>query len=289
MENKEENVKQEKKSFSDKPYEITTLFDLGPNLPVIPTREDGAFIKDRSFSFIEWDMDIEEKIAAIWNDENNVGIMINKMMGILLDQLAGEDFKSFSDDQKTAKLNQVDFANMMYMYMFLRTEELGYELKMEISCPSCFKLMKNFKADLKTLEIHQKNEEHERLKRYDLAKPIHIDKDIITTIWVNHSKWYTMEKADISVVQNAGKMKKLLFETSIEKVSTSKPDNTKFFDIKTIIKKLKKIDIEKISELITDNSGGPLMAMEGKCSHCKRPFYKAIDWSYQYFFDSSSL
>ena len=49
--------------FKDKNYRVTSLAELGPNLPVLPKNSDGNYIKDRSFGFVEWDMELEEKIA----------------------------------------------------------------------------------------------------------------------------------------------------------------------------------------------------------------------------------
>lgn len=276
---------------NDELYKITTLDELGPNLPVLPNTLNIQKPKDRSFSFIEWDMEIEEKISEIQSKVKNVGSLVSQMMGLLIDQFCGQDFQSLPQEQKVLTLNQLEFPNVMYMFIYLRTEELGYDLKMDVTCPSCKKLNKDFIADLRTLEVHQKDEAHQRVHVYDLIKPILLENgDVVQAVHYDVSKWDAMERATSDVADNAGKMKQLLFRSSVTQVEVkAEGDKTKNYPLDVVIKKLKKVDIEKISSAITQNNAGPLMAMKGTCVHCKAEWYRVIDWSYNYFFDSSSL
>jgi hypothetical protein len=99
-----------------------------------------------------------------------------------------------------------------------------------------------------------------------------------------------MERATPDVADNAGKMKQLLFRSSVVSgEATTHEGKTKQYPVDLIVKKLKKIDIEKISAAVTENNSGPLMAMKGKCIHCASEWFKVLDWGYQSFFDSSSL
>ena len=47
-----------KENQNDEFYKITTLDELGPNLPILPNTLNIQKPKDKSFSFIEWDMEI---------------------------------------------------------------------------------------------------------------------------------------------------------------------------------------------------------------------------------------
>lgn len=272
-------------------YKITTLDELGPNLPILPNSLTIQKPKDKSFSFLEWDMEIEEKISEIQSKAKNIGHLVSQMMCLLLDQFCGQDFQSLPEEQKILNINQLEFPNVMYMFIYLRTEELGYDLKMDVTCPACKKLNKDFVADLRTLEVHQKDENHKRAHSYDLIKPILLENgDVVQAVHYDVSKWDAMERATPDVADNAGKMKQLLFRSSVTQVEVkSDKDKTKNYPVDLVIKKLKKVDIEKISSAITQNNAGPLMAMKGKCIHCQAEWFRVIDWSYNYFFDSSSL
>ncbi len=276
---------------NDELYKITTLDELGPNLPILPNSLTIQKPKDKSFSFLEWDMEIEEKISEIQSKAKNIGHLVSQMMCLLLDQFCGQDFQSLPEEQKILNINQLEFPNVMYLFIYLRTEELGYDLKMDVTCPACKKLNKDFVADLRTLEVHQKDESHKRSHSYDLIKPILLENgDVVQAVHYDVSKWDAMERATPDVADNAGKMKQLLFRSSVTQVEVkSDKDKTKNYPIDLVIKKLKKVDIEKISSAITQNNAGPLMAMKGNCIHCQAEWYRVIDWSYNYFFDSSSL
>ena len=272
-------------------YRVSTLDEIGSQLPIPRLGADGRLLPQRDFSFLEWDMEVEEKISEIQSKAKNVGHMVSQMLCLLLDQFCGQDFQSIPDEQKILIINQLEFTNVMYMYIFLRTEELGFDLKMDVTCPVCKKLNKGFMADLRTLEVHAKDEEHKRRHQYDLIKPILMENgDVVSGITYDISKWDTMERATPDVADNAGKMKQLLFRSSIVSgEATTQDGKTKQYPVDLIVKKLKKIDIEKISAAVTENNSGPLMAMKGKCIHCASEWFKVLDWGYQSFFDSSSL
>ena len=272
-------------------YRISNLEELGPNLPIQRIGLDGKSIASRNFSFHEWTMETEEKISEIQSKSKNVGHMVSQMMGLLLDEFCGEDFQSLSADQKVLLINQTEFTNIMYMYIYLRTEEMGLDLKMDVTCPTCKKLNKGFVADLRSLEVHVKDETHERRLKYDLIKPIIMENgDVVASVEYDISKWDTMERATAEVADNAGKMKQMLFRSSILSAEAKTSDGKKKqYPVDLILKKLKKIDIEKLSGCVTENNAGPLMAMKGVCVHCKSEWFKVLDWSYNFFFDSSSL
>ena len=105
---------------------VQTLQELGPNLP-IQTKLNGQYVKDRSFSFIEWDMELEEKLSKLQAKSKNIGTFINQMLCTVLDNFCGIDFQSLKDHEKTLMINQLEYTNVMYMYIYLRVEELGEE------------------------------------------------------------------------------------------------------------------------------------------------------------------
>jgi len=284
-------VTEEKSIEKPKIYRVATLDELGANLPILRNGRDGQPVQDRSFSFLDWDMEVEEKISKIQSNAKNVGSLVSQMMCLLLDRFCGESFQELSKEDQILTVNQLEFTNVMYMYIFLRTEELGYDLKMDVTCPHCKKLNKGFVADLRTLEVHVKEEEHERQHTYELMKPILMDNgDVVSSVTYDISKWDTMERATPDVAENAGKMKQILFRSSIANAHAEDDGGKeKNYPIDLVIKKMKKIDIEKISSAITENNAGPLMAMKGECIHCKSEWFRLLDWSYNFFFDSSSL
>ena len=85
-------------------------------------------------------------------------------------------------------------------------------------------------------------------------------------------------------------MKQLLFKSSIVAgIATNSQGEEKQYPVDLILKKIKKIDIERISKAITENNAGPSMGLKGNCVHCGAEWFRVLDWSYNYFFDTSSL
>ena len=278
---------QEKK---EKNYKKVTLRDLGANLPVIRRLSDGQPIEKRNFSFIEWDMTIEEKLADLKEKSNSMGKFVSGMLHMMIADFCGQDFQALSKEEKTIIINQLEYSNILYMYIYLRVEELGDELRLDVQCPHCGKQNKDFACSLLDMDVHVKDKEHERTLVYDLNKPITVGDKIVTGLKLDIAKWEAMESADAETSENSAKVKQLVFNSSIvgALVEDGKPFPG-YADVKSIVKSLKKRDIEKLGGVIHENNCGPAMAVKGDCVHCKKEWFKELNWSYDYFFGNSSL
>lgn len=267
----------------------TTLDDLGLQFPVHNDKFD-----EQTFSFLEWDMDVEEKLSDLQSKHgSNVGIFVRHMMDLLLDTIYGKDYQSLSKEEKTIVLSQLHFPDMMYMYMSLRVEEMGEDLLFEnITCPNhhCRKLIPEFVADLRTLEVVCKDKEHNKTFDYELKRPIIMEgrKEPITGLRLEITKWASLENVPSEKAGNEGFIKKSMFNSSIQSALTNGEVVEGFVDLKTLVRKIKKADQNKLGNAITDNNGGIDMIVGGECPHCKAEFVKPIEWGYDSFFGSSS-
>lgn len=292
----ENQEKKEKEKFRK-----TTLKDLGSFLPIF--RDYGAQEpgegehekRSREFTFLDWDFDMEEKLADIFANAENIGKAVRDMMKELIDTFEGKNFQEWSEEKKLLTLHQLEFSNMMYMYMYLRYEVMGEEIIMNIPCPFCKKMIKDYTGDLRTLDINVKDREHEHEFHYSLKKPIRL-KGIpkpVTGFRVGLSQWAAMENIKKQVNPNSSILRKELFMSSIKECihdnESVKQGVPMLIDVRSTIKKMKKGDIEKLTALITENNAGPHMVIGGECPHCKGEFIKPIDWGYEDFFGSSSL
>ena len=269
-------------------YRTITLKELGANLPVPKLDSEGKPFPTK-FSFKVWDMEMEETLSKLKGKAKTVGLFVNQLMCTMLSTFNGQDFTSLSTEEKMLRMNQIEFPNMMYMYIYLRVEELGSEFRLDVGCPTCGKLNKDFLANLDDLDIRIKEKDHPREYDFKLKRPIELDGKTLTSLMLNIGKWDSMEKADREVGSNAAKMKRLLFESCIVGASTADGPVEGYVDLSNVIKKMKKIDIERCMRDSIENNGGPLMAITGDCSQCGVEWWKELDWRYDTFFDSSSL
>jgi len=269
-----------------------TLKELGPNLPITPIIK-GNPVKDQSFSFLDWDMKVEEELSKLLKDSKNIGVFINAMLCKLLDNFCGMDFQSLDKSEKTFLLSQLEYTNIMYMYIYLRVEELSEELKVNLNCPVCQKEIKDYICNLYSLDVSCKSDKHERKHEYNLKKPIHFKHNeiskIITGFNIDITQWNSLEGITVGNKFSDTSLKKRMFYSSIVEFLDSKGVISDFIDKKTVIDKLKKADIEKILSLITENNAGPSMVTEIECPHCGNQSEKVLEWRYEIFFGSSSL
>lgn len=279
-------------------FSKTTLGDLGAKLPVYRLDSKKLPITDLSFSFHTWDMEMEEKLSERAEKSKSVGLFINEMMCMLLDQFCGQDFQALDSSNKTLMMNQLDMPNMMYLYIYLRVEVLGSDYRLNLTCPAarCGKEIKDYVVNLEGVDVHTKEFDyeagvpiHHRTVKYELVRPITLNDKIITAFEYDVSKWDYMERSDSKDGSTAGSLKKFMLKSSISGFFAGEEKIQGYLDPKAVMQKMQKVDIEKSIRLITENNAGPTPVLEGECPHCQVKWSKVLDWSYRSFFDSSSL
>lgn len=283
----EKQTEEEAQKHADK-FRRTTLKELGNNLPVLPYQQ-GKPLEKRSFSFFEWDMEMEEKVSDIKKKSKTTGDFVSGVLATLVSDICGYDFAEMKDPEKKLMLHQLEFPNIMYLWVALRYEEVGEDLTLDVTCPACMKMNKEFQCDIGDMEISVKDAEHNRDFEYELKKPIVIGDHTITGLKVDVSKWSALDGKESDIMSNAAKLKKSIFESSIVSCLSADGPIEGFVDMDQVIRKLKKRDMEKLMRETLLNNGGPELVIGGKCVHCDAEWVKPLDWSYEYFFDSSSL
>lgn len=241
---------------------------------------------DQSFTFIDWGMNEEKQIAKIKEKNPSMGKFISAVLALMLNTLNGEDFKNKKDGEKKLIINQMPMANVLYMYVYLRYDQLGEEVKMAFPCPFCGHTNKDFNADLNDIDVDCKCGAYEDVVEYKLKKPITLEKgqQLVDTLKIGIAKWDVMEKADSQEANDEASMKEHTFRCSIVGVNG---------DVKVlpdeIIRKLKKIDIERIHKIISTHNAGATIQAEIKCPKCKASYTRQVDWGYENFFGLGSL
>jgi hypothetical protein len=260
-----------------------TLKELGSNLP-IPV--EGK--KNLSFSFKSWGLDEEKEIGEIKRKSQYMGPFISKVLSYMMDTCCGEDFKTMDDDARQFFLAQMPMMNVLYLWIYLRYDQLDEMLRLDVGCPGCGRMNKNFTASLSGLDIDVPEKDDKPIGEYKLRKKFKItdkDADEVQSLKFVRTPWFAMDTADDEVTTNQGLIMELMFAKSI--VGTDAEEG--FIDIEAINKKLRKRDIEFLSNAIQKHNAGPSLAIEGKCHYCPTKFFRQLDWSYDTFFGSSSL
>lgn len=257
-----------------------TLNELGTHLP-IPM--EGK--KTNEFSFKTWGLTEEKEIGEIKRKTQYMGPFINEVLSLMLDSCCGEDFSKMELPQRKLLLHQMPMMNVLYMWIYLRYDQLDEMIRLDVGCPGCGRMNKNFVANLGGLDVECPEDEDKRIADYKLRKSFKIELEEIEILKISRTPWGAMDNADDETTTNQGKLMELMFRNSI--VGTN--DEEGYVDFDKISNGLRKRDIEFLSNDIQKHNAGPSLAVEGKCEFCPTKFYRQIDWSYDSFFGSSSL
>lgn len=269
----------------------TTLQDLQNQLP-IPS-DKGR----QSFTFKTWRLPEEKKIGEIRNKNKNLGKFVRETFEFMLDTFDGQKWDAIDGNQKKLMLNQMPFANVFYMWIWLRYDALGEQLKMApINCPHCDGEVKDFIADLRSMEVKCTglDDEGKEMKTFDktvdykLKKPVQIGDVTIHSIRVGFTPWDAMEKLSANE-RNFGSIKESMMRYSLVGGLAEESKDLLPLQKQLILDALSKKDIEGYYDKLDEHNGGPVLAMSIPCPHCGKEFVQPLNWTYEYFFGNLSL
>lgn len=275
-------TQEEKKEPAKATFPTTTLGKLGNKLPVETKGKPDQF-----FSFIEWGTVEEKKIAKIKDKNPSMGRFITDVLMILTDKINGEAFAGQDEKIKILKLNQLPLANPLYMYFYLRFDQMGEELALNCQCPSCSHLEENFVASLGDLDVDCKLGEWDDNVNYKLKKPITLEKgeQLINNLNIKVGVWDIMERMDSIVAQDSAETKIYTLKNHI----AGSEGFVGYLNADEVVQKIKKVDLERLQRLIAQHNAGPSLQQQIECRMCKFKFYTQLNWSYDSFFGASSL
>lgn len=258
-----------------------TLKDLGSRLPI----EIGGKEK-QYFKFKDWTFKEEEYIAKSKSKVKNIGAFITDILSSMLVGVGDEDFESKSKNEKILFLAGQPMGNVLYMYIYLRYDQLGEELRLAFKCPYCNHNVSNFITDIGDIDVDCKFGKFDEVIVYKLKKPITLEQgdQLIDHVKLGLAKWTMMEQTENAMVDEAA-MKRYSYKHSIVGVDGV----TGYLSPDEIIGKLKKQDIERLSVAIATHNAGPSIQAEIECEKCGNTFWRQIDWSYDHFFGVGSL
>lgn len=276
---------------------LQTLQELGNQLPILNQAGDRE-----SFSFKVWRLPEEKKISELRNKHKNLGKFVREVFEYMLTEIGGKKRESFSDGEIKLFLNQQPFANIFYMWMYLRYDALGEVLKMApLNCPHCDGEVKDVTADLNSLEVKCNGFDDEgnpipadkkativRHFDYSLKKPIQIGDVNVHAIRFGFTPWDAMERLPANE-RNFGSIKESMMSASLMGGLAEESKDLLPLQKDLVLKSLAKKDIEGYYDALDKHNGGPVLAMTIPCPHCGKEFVQPLNWTYEYFFGSSSL
>ena len=241
---------------------------------------------DQSFSFIDWGMAQEEEIAKLKSTNVSLGKFVTSVLAIMVKNLNGEDFTDKDLKSKKLIINQQFSANILYMYLYLRYDQVDEDIRLSFTCPHCGSDIKDFIASLNDLDVDCKHGDYKDTVPYKLVKPITLEKgnQSVEVLKLGLSKWDLMERAE-----NKGNTEYNGMVAAIKDGIKGVEGVEDAINLSEIVSKLKKRDMVAIHSKLSEVNAGPDLTAEIECTSCAKTGYQMIDWSYDGFFGVSSL
>lgn len=271
-----------------KPSGVTQvpLGKLEAQLPFGIPSSTGALHK--TIACKDWTAVEEMAIDKLRAESRKTGQFPTLLLSFMYNQVGSHDFSTMEDAEKNAVLAQMYLGDVVYLYVYLRTQVMGTDLPLDLTCPHCgFEFA--YQADLNTVKVRTATAAEGIRWRYELKRPIKIRGKEAKAFHLGPSIWsHTQESIarTAQTDQGKGRTKMEVICAAIRQVEGH--------DMMALIvedfKLMSKIDIEKLAALIDDNEIGPDLSIKETCprSTCQRTIHTSLDWGYESFFAVSS-
>jgi hypothetical protein len=264
-----------------KQHKSVTLDELGSSLPIGVVR-NGELGKD--IAVRPWRM-LEEKALGEMRDKNrqiNVAQFTTMVLAYMCTHLGNHDFEALKMEERRIIVSQMYLADVYYAWLYLRTQTLGTELLVKLSCPRCQSEF-DFAADLGTTEVKVVEDVEDSTFTYPLIKAFDIRGKTISELIMGPARWSALEQV------SGGSM-----DTGIAKAALIHGSVKEVLGIESLVlaphelDNMSKIDLEKLIAQLDSNTPGPDMSLEAVCAKCNHKWDQNIDWGFDSFFGVSS-
>ena len=131
----------------------TTIRDLGQRLPIgIPSAEGSVLAKNFVLRLYKAQIDRHLSLWREANGEKPIAYLVTQYVAMVLRSIGDKAFTVDKDgtptDETVFDVTQLFFADVMYIYVWSRINELDSYIWKPIKCPVCGHVTKNAKFDL---------------------------------------------------------------------------------------------------------------------------------------------
>ena len=261
----------------------TTIAERGPLLPVGFLTGTGLA---KDLVSRPWKTKDERELSKLKKPKMSMASYISVVTGHMFSKFGPHNWTPETKiDERRVAIGQAYMGDVFFAYMYLRTQVIGNELSMDITCPTPGCGNFRFVGDLGSTEVNCVDDAAALDWFYDLHDPITLRKQEIKRFKLRTPHWQTLvNSSSDGFTESLGKI--MVAQGSIVGLNDD-PALIALSDSE--IDELSKYDLEAIAVRANDEYIGPKMGVEGKCPKCEREFQAPIDWSYDRFFTTSSL
>lgn len=272
----------------------TTLKENGPRLP-IGIVVDGKV--EKTFNFRTFKAKIERHLGN-WKEGAKdthspgqlIAMQVPKLLSLLVTRIGSSEIQvdNSGDSLPQSELifYQAYFADIMYMYLYLRSQTLGTRVRCPVSCDSgkcSYSGMAEF--DLSETSVNIAEDLKEVYQWVTLQRPFKLrdQKTLCSKVKVGPVTWSTMTKPGI-IGGSIGTIELATLQDAICAVNGS---DTPYHFTDEDIDEMEKIDRVRIDRIAAKSHVGVDLNVTISCPKCRAPIVNPLNWEYENFFGSS--
>lgn len=277
-------------------YNIRTLADLGPQLPIGHKGTGDNWIRDLAHR--RWNVRVEKEISKLReaNRTINEAKFASMLMSHVYTKIGAIAYDGGAVLEKKGKnrsnwfralaqIGDMYQADVLYAYVFLRHQVMGNVLDMQLGCVMCGH-QAPFQADLSTLEVRVPKDPREVTWEFALTEPFPVRGKQCEGFVLGPAKWNAIEAMQLAGQLDSAAAKSALVWGSIRGLLPAE-QFTEVVIAEHELDEMGKRDFERACGAIDKNAFGPDMAIEVACPKCKAENRISLDWRYESFFGTS--
>lgn len=280
---------------ADERLQVKSVKELGFNLPIGHV-EGGEF--RRGFALAEYGYELEKEVARFRRMNDNIPNtrVVTKVLSLCVTQLGGKPLvppEVIDPAEREAvamqKIGQLFMADVYYLWVRLRMEELGSQYKSPFQCFSCGN-SGEFMTDMDSMDVFCVKDPSILEQEVKLFKGLKYRGNVVkNSVTVNPVRWCHIDTQEMANVGNEPTSLKLHFIRAAITGVNGIVEPVALLDEE--IGSLRKIDVEMLSDAVNNTNLGPSLTLIGKCPNpdCKAPFSWPLNWDYDHFFSTTSL
>lgn len=282
-----EDKSKDKSKIEEPKIKVTTLKELGPNLPIGVKNAGGNYSKN--ISILPWKVKDEKELGRMRDEEDaSVSNYIGIILSYMLSEFGGKKLKREEITASRLFFSQCYVPDVFYAYIWLRRNVLGKDLKMSNTCRHC-KKETELVVDIDTLEVKTVEKFEDSLWEYELLDELELRGKKIKKFILGPPKWFHIDEIYSVNRINVGAIKDETLRGSIVDIPELTGGTGEIVLSPEELEELTKRDLETLISEIDEHSIGPNMLIEWQCESCRREHESSIEWVYDHFFGGSSL
>lgn len=261
----------------------TTLKKQGAVLPLGFPDGNGGYARD--IALRPWRMAEEKELGKLRSENENasMGQFVTMILATMCTKIGHHNLDAMKFAERQVVISQMFMGDVFYAYMWLRAQNLGAILELELICPFC-KTKHPFDADLETTEVVVADSIEAASWEQALKFPFEIRGEKVTGLKMAPPRWATMEAIG-DTGADSGSAKSGIIAGSVCGFTGK---DTPVSITEGELNEMMKYDIEMLTRGVEDYDMGPNMAVDVKCPRCKREAVHPMNWGYDNFFGISS-